>query len=123
MKEFAWAWVFWITTAFCSLLVVSLLIAFKLFQTAPQNANTPVFAIGFGFVFGFVGLGASTLFFYDRLVRRLDVTKEEDGELVRKVIRETPFFFFSLIYFFVLAVYMGVFMLMIPFIRAACGSY
>ncbi|MBF0501228.1 MAG: hypothetical protein HQM09_13905 [Candidatus Riflebacteria bacterium] len=123
MKEYLWSWIFGVSLVFCTLLTASLLIAFKLYSTAPQNANTPVFAIGFGFAFGFIGLGASTFLLYDRLVRKLDLIGEDEGELVRKVVREMPFFFFSILYFFILALYMGIFMLMIPFIRTACGSY
>jgi len=122
MKEFLWAWLFWLAFVFCGLLAFSLLLAWAFFSTAPNNPHTPVFAIGFGFALGFIGLGALTVFFYDRLVKHNELIGEEDGELLRKIVREMPFFFFSLVYFFVLAVYMGVFILMLPFIRNACGA-
>ena len=122
VKEFVWAWIFGLSTVFCSLLAASLWVAYLFFSTAPHNQYTPVFAIGFGFVFGFIGLASITFVFYDRLVKKLDLVSEEEGELVRKVVRETPFFFFSILFFMAMAMYMGFFMLMIPFIRTACGA-
>lgn len=121
MKEYLWRWLFWGSLVFCGLLAAALLIAFWLYSTAPHNPNTPIFGIGFGFAFGFIGLGSLTLILFDRISKRLDTTKEEDGEFVRRIVRETPFFSFSLLYFFSLAMFMAIFMMMIPYIRNACG--
>jgi len=62
MKEFIWAWIFWASVVFCSLLGISLTTAYWLYSTAPTNNNTPIFAAGFGFALGFFGLGAMTVF-------------------------------------------------------------
>ncbi len=121
MKEYFWRWLFWGSVIYCGLLAISLIVAYLLFSTAPNSPNTPVFAIGFGFAVGFVGLGAVTLLLFDRLSKKLDITPEEEGELFRKVIRETPFFSFSLLYFFALGLFIGIIMLMIPYIRNACA--
>ena len=122
MKEFLWAWIFGFTTVFCTLLAISLGVAYLLFSTAPNTQYTPVFSIVFVFVCGFVGLASITFIFYDRMVKRLDTLADEEGELMRKVIREAPFFFFSMLFFFSMAIYMGIFMLMVPYIRTACGA-
>jgi hypothetical protein len=119
MKEFLWAWLFVGSLAFCTLLTVSLTIAYVLFATAPLNPHTPVFASGFGFAFAFFGLGALMVFAYDRLSIYMEHVSEIDNEFFRKVIREMPFFFFALVYFFLLAVYMGIFLLMLTYIRNA----
>ena len=120
VKEFLWAWIFVLTTAFCLLLAITLGVTYLFFSTAPSNQYTPVFAIGF--IFGFTGLASITFLFYDRLVKKLDLLSDEEGELMRKVVREAPFFFFSLLFFFAMAMYMGFFMLMVPYIRTACGA-
>lgn len=122
MKEFLWSWIFWASFIFCTLLSSSLIVAYSLFSTAPHNPNTPIFAIGFGFAFGFIGLGGFTVMFFDRLTHKVDVLEEAEGELFKKVVKEMPFFFFALIYFFSLALFMGMLLLMIPFIRNACSS-
>jgi len=76
MKEYLWRWLFWASFTFCFLLAISLLIAYWLFSTAPNSPNTPVFAIGFGFALGFIGLGSITLILFDRISNRLDITPE-----------------------------------------------
>lgn len=121
MKEYLWRWLFWASLVFCSLLATSLLIAYWLFSTAPHHPNTPVFAVGFALTFGFIGLGSLTMLLFSRISRRLDATPEEEGELFRKLVRESPFFAFSLLYFFSLLVFMGIFLLMIPYIKNACA--
>ncbi|RCK80884.1 MAG: hypothetical protein OZSIB_2772 [Candidatus Ozemobacter sibiricus] len=120
MKEFLWGWLFLGSLVFCGLLVASLLTAYALYSTAPLNPHTPIFAAGFGFAFGFLGLGALCLIFFDKLSRKTKVKKEEpESELFKKVVNEMPFFFFSLIYFFSLALFMGIFLLMLSYIRNA----
>lgn len=121
MREFIWAWLFWAALVFCTLLTASLGIAYWLFSTAPQNPHTPVFAAGFGFAFGFIGLGTLMAIAYDRVAVKMEFTPEVDNEFFRKVIREMPFFFFSLAYFFSLALFIGIFLLMLTYIRNACG--
>ncbi|MBF0543985.1 MAG: hypothetical protein HQM08_06120 [Candidatus Riflebacteria bacterium] len=121
MKEFLWYWFFSMTFAFTLLLACSLLLAYALFSAAPYHPHTPFFAIGFGFCFGFLGLGSLTFLFYDRLTKKIAIISEEEGELVKKVVKEAPFFFFSLIFFFSLAAFISLFMFMIPFIKDACG--
>ena len=121
MKEYLWRWIFWASMVYCGLLATSLIVAYVLFSTAPNNQNTPVFAIGFGLAFGFFGLGSLTLILFERISRKMDDTPEEEGEFMLKVIRETPFFSFSLLYFFGLALFMGIFMLMLSYIRNACS--
>jgi hypothetical protein len=120
MKEFLWAWIFWASVVFCTLLATSLMVAFWLYSTAPMNDHTPVFAAGFGFAFGFFGLGALTIFAFDRFSKKSLVFKEVENEFFNKVIREMPFFFFALSYFFSLAIYMGIYLLVLSYIRNAC---
>jgi len=120
MKEFLWSWLFWISLVFCSILCTGLVAAFVLFSTAPNNPHTPIFAAGFAFTFGFLGLGALTFFFFDKISRKMDTTPDVDGEFFKKVVKEMPFFFFSLSYFFALAIYMAIFLLMLPYIKNAC---
>lgn len=117
MKEFIWAWLFWASTIFCTLLAFSLGIAYLLYSTAPLNTHTPVFATGFGFAFGFFGLGAVTVFAFDQFSKKNLVFKEVENEFFNKVVREMPFFFFSIAYFFALSIYMGIFMLVLTYIR------
>ncbi len=119
MKEFLWGWLFLGSLVFCGLLVGSLLTAYALYTTAPLNPHTPVFAAGFGFAFGFLGLGALCLIFFDKLARKTKLKEETDSEMFKKVVNEMPFFFFSLIYFFSLALFMGIFLLMLSYIRNA----
>lgn len=121
MKEYFWRWLFWGSVIYCGLLAFALVVAYWLYSTAPNSPNTPVFAIGFGFAIGFVGLGAVVLLLFDRISKRLDVTPEDEGELFRKIVRETPFFSFSLLYFFALGFFVGIIMLMIPYISNACS--
>ena len=117
MKEFLWAWLFWTSTIFCTLLASSLMIAYWLYSTAPLNPHTQVFAAGFGFALGFFGLGAVTIFAFDRFSQKNLVFIEVENELFNRVIRELPFFFFSVVYFFALSVYMGIFMLVLSYIQ------
>jgi len=119
MKEFLWGWIFYGSLVFCGLLVASLLAAYALFSTAPLNPHTPVFAAGFGFAFGFLGLGALTLIFFDKLSRKAKFSEEPDSEIFKRVVTEMPFFFFSLVYFFSMALFMGIFLLMLSFIHNA----
>jgi len=119
MKEFLWAWLFWASLVFCGLLAASLLTAFWLFSTAPMNPHTAIFASGFGFAFGFLGLGAFTLILFDKLSRRLEQNPHHDGEFFQKLIREMPFLFFTLIYFFAMAGFIGIFLLMLSYIKTA----
>ena len=121
MKEFIWAGLFWASVVFCSLLAISLLIAYWLYSTAPLNNNTPVFASGFGFGLGFLGLGAMTIFTFDKFSRKNIIFKEVENEFFNKVIREMPFFFFAILYFFMMAVYMGIFILVLSYIQNACA--
>ena len=121
MKEYLWRWLFWGSLIYCGLLALSLVVAFLLFSTAPHSPNTPIFAIGFSFAVGFFGLGAMTFILFDRISKRIDITPEEEGEMFRKIVRETPFFSFSLLYFFGLGLFMGIIMLMIPYITNACS--
>lgn len=117
MKVFLWSWIFWLSVIFCTLLVTSLLIAYWLYSTAPQNEHTPVFATGFGFAFGFFGLGAVTLIAFEHFSKKNIIFKEVENEFFNRVIREMPFFFFSLMYFFSLSVYMGIFLLVLSYVR------
>ncbi|MBF0409351.1 MAG: hypothetical protein HQM10_18570 [Candidatus Riflebacteria bacterium] len=119
MKQFLWFWFFSVSFVFTGILAISLGLSYILFSTAPHNPYTPVFAIAFGFIFGFTGLASLTFLFYDGLVNKLNFFEEEEGELVKKVVREAPFFFFSLIFFFIMGLYMGVYMMIINFIRNA----
>ncbi|HAE37545.1 MAG TPA: hypothetical protein DCG57_02765 [Candidatus Riflebacteria bacterium] len=121
MKEFLWGWIFWASVVFCGLLTASLLVAYGLYSTAPMNNYTPVFAAGFGFALGFFGLGAVTIFFFDQFSRKNMIFQEVENELFNKVIREMPFFFFALMYFFALSVYMGIFLLVLTYIRNSCA--
>lgn len=116
-----WRWLFIGTFIFFGLLSASLLIAFWLYSTAPHNPNTPVFAIGFGLAFGFIGIGIMVLLAFERISKKFDMHAEEDGELMRKIMKESPFFSFSLLYFFALGFYMSIFLLMLPYIRNACA--
>ena len=120
MKDFIWIWLFWASVVFCSLLSISLLIAYLLYTTAPNNEYTPVFASGFGFAIGFFGLGAVIFFMFDKLTNREPLIKALDNEFVNVVIKELPFLFFSLLYFFSLALYVGLFMLVLNYIRNSC---
>ena len=117
MKEFIWAWIFWASVVFCTLLGVSLIVAFMLYSTAPQNMYTPVFAAGFGFALGFFGLGAIMVFAFDRFSSKNTIFKEVENEFFNKVIKEMPFLFFALLYFFSLSVYMCLFLLVLTYIR------
>lgn len=121
MKEFIWAWIFWASVVFCSLLGVSLTTAYWLYSTAPMNNNTPIFAAGFGFALGFFGLGAMTVFVFDRFSRKNVIFKEVENEFFNKVIREMPFFFFAIAYFFSMAVYMALFLLILSYIQNSCA--
>jgi len=120
MKEFIWAWLFWASVAFCGLLSISLLVAYTLYSTAPMNSYTPVFASGFGFALGFFGLGAITVFAFDTFARKNLILKEVENEFFNKVIKEMPFFFFALLYFFSMSIYMGMFLLVLTYIRNSC---
>ena len=117
MKEFLWAWLFWGALVFCSVLTTSLFAAYWLFSTAPYNPHTPLFAAGFGFVFGFLGLGAVMIFTYDRISTKMELITEIENEFFRKVIREMPFFFFALSYFFSMALFMGIFLVTLTYIK------
>lgn len=120
MKEFLWGWLFIGSLVFCSLLVISLLIAYALYSTAPLNPHTPVFSIGFGLTFGFIGLAALTVIFFDKLSKKVYSKQEAESELFKKVVNESPFFFFSLLYFFMLTIYISIFLLLQSYIRHAC---
>lgn len=120
MKEFVWAWIFWASVVFCGLLTISMVAAFSLYSTAPQNIYTPVFAAGFGFVLGFFGLGAVIVFAFDKFSTTPIIFKEVENEFFNKVIKEMPFFFFALLYFFSLSIYMGLFLLVLTYIRNSC---
>lgn len=120
MKEFIWSWIFWGSVVFCSLLATSLIIAFWLYSTAPGNPHTPIFASGFGFSMGFFGLGALLVFVFDRFSKKNLVFKEVENEFFNKVIKEMPFFFFAVLYFFSLSVYMGMFLMVLSYIETAC---
>jgi hypothetical protein len=80
-----------------------------------------VFAAGFGFALGFFGLGAVSVFFFVIFSRKYLIFQEVENELFNKVIREIPFFFFALMYFFTLSVYMGIFLLVLTYIRNSCA--
>jgi hypothetical protein len=121
MRPYMWGWLFAGSLAFCGLLALGLLIAFALFYVAPHNQHTPLFAAGFGFTLGFIGLGTMTVLFFDRITRRLDLLQDREGDLLRKVVKESPFFFFSLLYFFMLAAFIGFFLMMLPYIKHACA--
>ena len=121
MRPQLWGWLFAGSLAFCTMLALALLIAFALFKVAPHNEHTPLFATGFGFTIGFIGLGTLTLLLFDRMARRLDLLRDREGDLMRKVVRESPFFFFSLMFFFLLAAFIGFFVLMLPYIKHACS--
>jgi len=122
MKEFLWAWLFWAATVFCSLLAVSLGAAWLLFSTAPGHPHTWVFAAGFCFSFGFIGIGAFTVFVFDRFSNKFRAKEEVEGEFFRKIVREMPFLFFALLFFFAMALFIGVFLLMLPYIKTAVGG-
>ncbi|HNX74600.1 MAG TPA: hypothetical protein PLM07_10655 [Candidatus Rifleibacterium sp.] len=117
MKEFVWAWIFWASVVFCGLLAFSMGIAYLLYSTSPQNIYTPVFAFGFGSALGFFGLGALLVFVFDRFSTKNPIFKEVENEFFNKVIKEMPFFFFAMLYFFAMAIYMGLFLLVMTFIR------
>lgn len=117
MKEFLWKWLFWASAAFCGLLTLSLLVAYLLYSTAPSNTYTPLFASGFGFTIGFFGLGAVVVFFFDKLSKKTIIFEEVENELFNRVIREMPFFFFALLYFFSLTAYFGIFLLSLTYIE------
>lgn len=119
MKEFIWKWIFWASVVFCSSLSISLLIAYLLYSTAPSNEYTPVFASGFGFAIGFFGLGGVIFFLFDKL-SNIEPVFDMDNEIFNKVVKELPFLFFALLYFFTLAVYMGLFMIVITYIKNSC---
>ena len=120
MKEFIWKWAFWGSVLFFGILSVSLLISYTLYTTAPENTYTPVFASGFGFVFGFFGLGFITLYTFDKLETSPLIYKETENEILNRVIKEAPFFFFALTFFFSMVVYMGIFLLVLSYIRNSC---
>ena len=120
MKVFIWKWLFWSSLVFCSLLSISLIIAYLLYTTAPNNEYTPVFASGFGFAIGFFGLGGIIFFLFDKLSNMEPILKDVDNEFFNKVIRELPFLFFALLYFFTLSVYVGLFMLILNYIKNSC---
>lgn len=120
MKEFIWRWMFWASLVFCLLLSISLMVAYLLYSTAPNNEYTPIFATSFGFAIGFFGLGAVTVFFFDKIASSGPVFKETENEFFNKVIKELPFLFFGLLYFFTLALFMGLFMLVLTYIRNSC---
>lgn len=120
MKVFIWKWLFWSSLVFCSLLSISLIIAYLLYTTAPNNEYTPVFASGFGFAIGFFGLGGIIFFLFDKLSNMEPILKDIDNEFFNKVIRELPFLFFALLYFFTLSVYVGLFMLILNYIKNSC---
>ena len=120
MKEFVWAWVFWASVVFCGLLAISMIAAYGLYSTAPHNLYTPVFAAGFGFALGFFGLGAVIVFVFAKFSTVTPVFKEVENEFFNKVIKEMPFFFFALLYFFSLSIYMGMFLLVLTYIRNSC---
>lgn len=120
MKEFIWKWLFWASVIFCVLLSISLWVAYLLYSTAPNNEYTPVFASGFGFAIGLFGLAAIIFFLFDKLTNMEPITKETDNELFNKIIKETPYFFFTILYFFTLALYMGLFMLVLTYIKNSC---
>ncbi len=120
MKVFIWKWLFWSSLVFCSLLSISLIIAYLLYTTAPNNEYTPVFASGFGFAIGFFGLGGIIFFLFDKLSNMEPILKDIDNEFFNKVVRELPFLFFALLYFFTLSVYVGLFMLILNYIKNSC---
>ncbi|HOY66306.1 MAG TPA: hypothetical protein PLP29_05405 [Candidatus Ozemobacteraceae bacterium] len=122
MKEFLWAWLFWASVVFCSLLVISLGASWLLFSAAPNHQHTWIFATGFGFSFGFIGLGALTVFVFDKFSRKFRPKEEVEGEFFRKIVRESPFFFFTLLFFFSMALYIGILLLMLPYIKTAVGG-
>ncbi|MBI3037809.1 hypothetical protein HYY75_01980 [bacterium] len=119
MKDYVWIGLFWGSLGFCGLEALSLLVAYVLFSTAPHNPHTSVIAIGFGFLLGFCGLGAMTMVIFDRISHRFETAQEGEASLVKKIIKETPFFFFALFYFFALAFFLGVFLLMMPYLQNA----
>ena len=116
MKEFVWKWLFWASVVFSLTLSLALLAAYLLYSTAPSNEYTPMFASGFGFALGFFGLGSVIFFLFDRL-SNMEPVFDVDNEIFNKVIRELPFLFFALLYFFSLAVYMGFFLVVLNYIR------
>ncbi|NLM17395.1 MAG: hypothetical protein GX221_06730 [Candidatus Riflebacteria bacterium] len=117
MKDFMWKWLFQFSSVFCVLLAASLVLAYTLYNTAPSNAYTPVFASAFGFALGFIGLGAFIINCFDKLQHAEPIFEETKHEIMNRVIREMPFFFFALLYFFSLALYMGLFILFLTYIR------
>ena len=117
MKEFLWKWLFVASVVFFGLLIISLLIAYALYSASPDNEYTPVFALGFGFALGFFGLGAVTLSAFDKLITQPIIFEETDHEIFNRIIQEAPFFFFSLQFFFSLVAYMGIFLMVISYIR------
>ncbi len=120
MKEFIWKWLFWASVVFCSMLVASLLIAYLLYTTAPSNEYTPIFASAFGFAIGFFGLGGTIFFLFDKLSNMEPIIKDVDNQYFNIAIKELPFLFFALLYFFSLAVYMGIFMMVLNYVKNSC---
>ena len=120
MKEFVWKWLFWASLVFCFSLALSLCVAYLLYNTAPHNEYTPLFASGFGFAVGFFGLGGIIFFLFDRLSNMEPILKEVENEFFNKVLKELPFLFFALLYFFSLALYVGLFLLILTYIKNSC---
>lgn len=117
MKEFLWRWLFWASTVFFGLLVISLLIAYSLYSASPDNEYTPIFACGFGFMLGFIGLGSVTLAAFDKLNTTPIIFSDTDNETFNRVLKEAPFFFFALQFFFSFVIYMGLFLLVLSYVR------
>ena len=120
MKEFVWKWMFLASAVFCFSLALSLGIAYWLFKTAPGNEYTLLFASGFGFAIGFFGLGAVVCFLFDKLSNMEPIFEEKESEIFTKILKELPFLFFALLYFFALAVYLGLFLIILTFIKNSC---
>ncbi len=120
MKEFIWRWLFWASATFFSLLSISLLAAYALYTTAPTNCYTHVFASGFGFILGFLGLGFAYAYLFDKLNSTPIIFKESDNEIFNRVIKEAPFFFFALLFFFSIVLYMGLFLLVLSYVKNSC---
>lgn len=119
MKEFVWKWLFLASLVFCFSLTLSSLIAFWLYKTAPTSEYTQLFASGFGFAIGFIGLGAVVCYLFDRLSHMEPVFTETANEIVNKVLKELPFLFFALLYFFGLAIYTGLFIIILTYIKSS----
>jgi hypothetical protein len=120
MKEFIWRWFFWASVVFFSLLSVSSIAAYALYNTAPDNAYTQVFASGFGFVLGFIGLAFVNVYLFDKLNTTPIIFRESDNEIFNRVIQEAPFFFFALLFFFSIVLYMGIYLLVLSYVKNAC---